>query len=75
MAKPSLHYYTDQVYGKTCRWCDHKVQLHPRDVKAYAHDGGYEIEGFQHRQWIYVVCSKCDYAWSLSKLGIREARF
>lgn len=50
----------------TCRFCDAK--LHGCDISHHAHEGGYHVEGFQGKRWVYVTCHGCGYKWSLPKL-------
>ena len=51
---------------KTCN-CGHR--LHVDDFRSYGHDGGVLVEG-RGKQWLYLLCPDCGYAWSLWKLGI-----
>jgi hypothetical protein len=50
----------------TCRNCE-KTVLRGCNVGHYGpHDGGYHVEGFSEKRWVYVTCRGC--MWSLSKL-------
>jgi hypothetical protein len=60
--------YKTLVLGKTCRWCSASLTELP--IQHYTHEGGHEVESFEMPQWLYVTCPKCDYQWSLWKLGI-----
>lgn len=74
MAKTLIEYQSD-LKDKDCQWCR---KTHSKEsvlfkgllVEYYPHDGGYQIEGVQGRQWLYVTCPKCQYQWSFKKLGI-----
>jgi hypothetical protein len=64
--------FTLQEYEKLpmkdhCRWCDTAL---PETILSYDHPGGWLVKGFASRQWLYKRCVKCDYEWSLSKLGV-----
>jgi hypothetical protein len=63
--------YEKMLDGKTCRWC--KTPL-TDGISSYEHEGGYEVEGLEGKQWLYTVCPKCEYEWALGKL-LRESRF
>lgn len=69
--KPLSHYEA-QLDGKKCKWCNNTVSLEDEPIEHYDHPGGYEVEGFKEKQWLYVVCPTCEYQWSLRKLGIKE---
>lgn len=59
--------YERMVQGKSCRWCEYVL---PSKVRRYNHHGGWKVSGFEQRQWLSVRCSRCDYDWSLEKLGV-----
>jgi predicted nucleic acid-binding Zn ribbon protein len=61
--------YQKQLDGKKCRFC--KEKLEHCEIKMYNHPAGYEVEGMTSPQWLYVVCPKCGYEWSLKKLNIQ----
>jgi hypothetical protein len=76
-SKPTLQDYQKQLEGKDCRWCRDEdeetktmVFLNDEPLEHYEHDGGYWVDGYPTKRWIYVVCPKCKYQWSLRKLGI-----
>jgi len=68
----SLEDYEKMIKGKDCRWCSKrgKKVLLPSKIKFYDHSGGWEVDGFEEKQWLYVECPKCGYEWSLQKLGV-----
>jgi len=39
-------------------------------IEHYDHSGGWKVDGFLKRQWLYVTCPKCEYQWALWKLGV-----
>jgi len=51
---------------QTCPRC--KTQLD--HVEYYPHEGGWNVEGYDTRLWLSKHCSKCDYDWSLWKIGV-----
>jgi hypothetical protein len=59
--------YERMVQGKSCRWCEYVL---PSEVRHYNHMGGWQVVGFQQRQWLSVRCDRCSYDWSLEKLGV-----
>lgn len=61
--------YEKLLEGKTCRFHIHPPKI-PAKIKSYDHDGGYTVEGFEKKQWLYVTCKSCGYDWSVWKLGI-----
>lgn len=69
MSNPTIKDYAVQIVDRTCRWCQAKLN---NKMHGYKHEGGYPVAGFEMPQWLYVVCPKCDYQWSLRKLGIRQ---
>ena len=66
----TLQEYAALVKRKKCRWC--KRRLSSR-VDHYDHAGGWEVLGFQQKQWLYVICTGCGYQWNLGKLGIPKS--
>lgn len=65
----NLEDYAKLIEGKTCRWHKNPVAL-PRKVEMYPHANGWEVDGYDEKQWLYVTCDDCDYQWSLWKLGV-----
>lgn len=39
-------------------------------IEYYPHDGGWTVEGFSEKQWLYRHCDKCGYDWAIWKLGV-----
>lgn len=64
----SLDDYQGLVDGKKCRWCG--SGLNP--ISHFDHDGGWDVDGFDKKQWLYAECSNrnCRYEWALWKLGV-----
>lgn len=61
------------IGDKCCRWCGADL---PSTVYGYPHSEGWEVEGYEERLWLYMLCTKCGYQWALWKLGVsRFARF
>jgi len=49
--------------------------LHNIPIQGYGnHPGGYELSR-GHYFWLFIICPKCDYAWSISKLGVARERY
>lgn len=70
MAKKPLEYYENLIADlkPKCKMC--RADLAGTPLESYSHDGGYEVENFAEKQWLYIVCRKCDYQNSLVKMGI-----
>lgn len=64
----TLQYYQEQIKRNNCS-CGF-VGLNKLKIEHYTHNGGWIVEGFQDKQWLYVTCPKCGYQWALWKLGI-----
>ncbi|MBI2624843.1 MAG: hypothetical protein HYW70_00690 [Candidatus Nealsonbacteria bacterium] len=53
----SLGDYVNLTIGASCWNCEN-------------HDGGWEVKGFDKKQWLYYQCKKCGYQTSFDKLGV-----
>ena len=43
--------------------------LHGSHIRHYGpHEGGYHVEGFEEKRWVYVTCPRCGYDWTLHKI-------
>ena len=62
--------YAEQVRGKVCKWC--KTALQPTATLSWDHPGGFHVEGYVEKQWIYTECPNCEYQWALGKLGVAD---
>ena len=65
----SLERLAAQIAEKrpTCHFCN--TVLRGSDIGHYGpHDGGYHMEGYDEKRWVYVTCHGCGYDWSLWKL-------
>jgi len=65
----SIIQYQEELIGKYCIYCG--CDLSTRGVRSYNHSGGYEVEGYEEKQWLSVICG-CQYEWSFVKLGLKE---
>jgi len=65
----NLQDYEIQVKNKKCKFCQGNLG----GIEYYEHDGGYEVEGFTKKQWLYKTCMMCDHQWSLVHLGVNRA--
>lgn len=72
-----LQDYQEKLKGADCKWCRRKnyetkevtkVLLENEPIEHYEHSGGYEVEGFAKKLWLYVTCPRCQYQWSLEKI-------
>ncbi len=70
--RKSLKDYAEMVEGKKCKWCGKVFIVDESDIDYYDHDGGWSVKGFDKKQWLSVYCEKCEYDWSLWKLGVER---
>jgi hypothetical protein len=66
---PTLNDYDQratELTGGKCPTCEGVLGY----IENYDHNGGWNVEGFQRKQWLYKTCRKCGYQWALWKLGI-----
>ena len=61
----TLNDYEELLLDKKCRWCNTDLV---NSIDHYEHQGGYEVEGFAEKQWLYTECPKCKYQWALGKI-------
>lgn len=56
--------------GAQCWDCSGSLTV--ADIRHYDHDGGWKVDGFTERQWLYFECpkSRCEYQTSFAKLHI-----
>jgi len=54
-----------------CNFCGTPL---PFEIYHYEHPGGWKIQNFEKKQWLYVHCNKCNYDWNLSKLGFNRKK-
>ena len=66
MSTINLTVLNKELAFKTCRFCGGMLG----DIEHYTHSGGWVVEGFEERQWLYKTCLKCGHQWKLSNLGI-----
>ena len=57
--------YEIAVEGKNCKFCGSELGA----IESYDHEGGWEVEGYRAKQWLYKTCCGCGYQWSFSHLG------
>lgn len=70
MTKNTLGDYRRQITRTKCDCGFEGLDTLP--IESYDHSGGWEVEGFQSKQWLYIHCPKCDYDWALWKLGVNR---
>lgn len=67
----AIRKYVEQIKDFRCRWCGADLEDEP--VHGYDHSDGWSVEGFQEKQWLFIVCPQCRYEWSIWKLGVGRA--
>ena len=65
----SMDRYTKQITKTRCT-CGAELPTDGANLEAYAHDGGWPLDGLPGKWWLYVVCPECEYQWALWKLGV-----
>lgn len=63
----TLNEYSRMCNTDTCRWCG---EILTGNVDVYSHSDGWRVVGYTEKQWLSRHCSKCNYDWSLNKLGV-----
>ena len=61
--------FLKQLQVLNCKSCGTPL---PRAIKHYEHEGGWEVLGFQKKQWLFIECLNCEHEWSLNKLGVMQ---
>ena len=64
----TLDEYARLLDGRPCRDCG--ARLPASSLRHYEHSGGWRVDGFTKREWLYAVCSSCGYQNALWKIGI-----
>lgn len=59
--------YMSLIKDKVCPTCKEPLS---QTLDAYHHDHGWVVAGFNHKLWLSVHCRRCNYDWSLTKLGV-----
>ena len=65
----SLKEYEEMVRGLRCRTTG---CVGPLGLQNYDHEGGWQVEGFSEKQWLYTECRHCANAVSLRHWGIER---
>ena len=63
----TLQEWGDKLAGHAARvglGCFCGSALYGGTVEGYDHDGGVTVKGFKEKQWVYLVCVKCEHQWS-----------
>jgi hypothetical protein len=68
MPDRSVDKYLRQVDSFMCHFCGASMTGQP--VRGYDHDAGWTVEGFPEKQWLYIVCPKCQHQWGFNHLGV-----
>lgn len=50
--------------------CDCGFDMGGEPIRGYPHSGGWRVEGYKKRLWLYVTCPNCKYQWAIWKLGV-----
>lgn len=60
--------YLRKVVFTKCKICN--CELKSGKIYHYRHFSGWVVPGFDKKQWLFLVCPKCQHQWSLCKLGV-----
>jgi len=52
--------------GFRCSFCNNPIKA--VNIRSKDHDDGIWVKGFIKKQWVYFLCFRCFYEWSLSKI-------
>ena len=66
----SLIKYSNMITKHVCMGCGAELDTSAGNIQLYPHSGGWNVEGIEGKQWLYVRCHKCKYDWALWKLGV-----
>ena len=66
----TLKEFAAKAAGRPCNSCSRPLPA-TIEIEHYDHDGGWEVEGFAVKQWLYATCPACEYQNALWKLGIK----
>jgi len=68
-----LQKYIELITKTKCTFCGRKLPIRDSAIKMYPHDGGWNVNGYDKKQWLYIICPKCGYQWALWKLGVSRS--
>jgi hypothetical protein len=59
--------------GATCFDCGCAISV--ADIRHYEHPDGWQVAGYEKRQWLYFLCPRqtCQYQTSFDKLRIPKS--
>lgn len=70
----SLNSYREMVMGiiahRRSQDCSCGEPLERGMIFSYDHDGGWTLNGFKHKQWVYLHCFACGNDAAIWKLGV-----
>ena len=66
----SLGDYEAEIEIHKCMLCGSPLDTRSENMKMFPNPGGWCVNGYDVKQWIYIVCDRCGYQWSLQKLGV-----
>lgn len=66
----TLDNYQKQIKRTQCT-CGYD-SLKNLPIEYYPHDGGWLVQNFKEKQWLFVTCPRCEYQWALWKLGVER---
>ena len=70
----TIREYAQYALDQEARCWNCRGEVHLEDMRHYEHDGGWDVDGFPERQWLYFECSNgtCRYQTSFAALGIKR---
>jgi hypothetical protein len=61
--------FFDELKITKCKHCNTPFSRND-PIIHYQHPSGWIVPGFEKKQWLFIVCPKCEHQWSLWKLGV-----
>lgn len=60
--------YLTEIQDLHCLICGESLEGQP--IRQYPHSAGWIVEEFKQKQWLYIICSNCNYQNAIWKLGV-----
>ena len=69
---PTLEEYLELTKESSCVICGEPLM--PDLFRASKHVGGWEVAGYEHKQWLYYECGHCGHLTNLVTLNVSRPR-
>ena len=71
-APPTIEQYKELTKGSSCVICGEPVM--PDLFRVSEHDGGWDVAGYEEKQWLQYECGQCGDGTNLVTLNISRPR-